>query len=284
MSARSFRTLALLAAALGLACAAVNAWFFTLGLQRLELDAAARAPMLAAGILMVVTEHAAFGLAALLPRPAFTTQRRLLVTLGALLLAFEVVTMFSTQAALAQTASAATTAHATRVQTLGAAVNSRRAAIDALRTTGELQAASGNSWTRHLGAQTLRQAMAAEAELATLTSELSRLQAATAPTLAGALGDGGVVLANAARAALIGGMGLLMLSAAGAMWAAAAGAPRPQEASATDEDKARHRSAPVQMTDAASRALSEWVANRNTSRQTRHARDAPRRKADEPIH
>ena len=67
MSSLTLRALAVLALLLAAACAVVNGWFFALGLDRLEPDAAARAPLLLAGWLMVTTEHVAVGLAALLP-------------------------------------------------------------------------------------------------------------------------------------------------------------------------------------------------------------------------
>ena len=67
IGAGTARGLAGIALLLGVACAVVNGWFFALGLERLEPDAAARAPLLLAGWLMVATEHVVVGLAALLP-------------------------------------------------------------------------------------------------------------------------------------------------------------------------------------------------------------------------
>lgn len=67
IGAGTARGLAGIALLLGVACAVVNGWFFALGLERLEPDAAARAPLLLAGWLMVASEHVAVGLAALLP-------------------------------------------------------------------------------------------------------------------------------------------------------------------------------------------------------------------------
>ena len=63
----AYTVLAVLAAVIGLASSAVTAQFFVMGLQRVEPDTFARDALMAAGLLMVVTELAAFGLAALLP-------------------------------------------------------------------------------------------------------------------------------------------------------------------------------------------------------------------------
>lgn len=232
LSAHTYRALAALAALLGLACAGVNAWFFVIGMERFEADATIRPPLIAAGVLMVVTEHAAFGLAALLPR-AHAGLRRALLVLGVLLLAFEVTSMYAAQSALAQSENASAAAHATRVASQRTEIDSRRDALAALRANGHRQSESSNSWARHLGAQALRDALSAEREIAQLSAELADLQAETAPTMAGALGERGLIVSNVARSALIGAMGLLMLSSAGVLWAEAASS-RPTAAEPTN--------------------------------------------------
>jgi hypothetical protein len=63
----AYRLLALAAAVIGLACSAVTARFFVLGLERTESDGLAREALILAGVLMIVVELAAFGMAALLP-------------------------------------------------------------------------------------------------------------------------------------------------------------------------------------------------------------------------
>ena len=60
--------LALTCAIIGLASSYVTGQFFILGLEKLEADVLARQALITSGILMIVVELAAFGLAALLPR------------------------------------------------------------------------------------------------------------------------------------------------------------------------------------------------------------------------
>lgn len=79
MNKSTYTLLALITAAIGLASSAVTLDFFVLGLQRLEADALARDALIAAGVLMIVTELAAFGLAALLPVAQLRALRGVLV-------------------------------------------------------------------------------------------------------------------------------------------------------------------------------------------------------------
>lgn len=102
LSARAYSLLALLLGLVGLAASAVAAEFFVVGLLKLEADALARDALIAAGVLMIVAEVLAFGVASLLPRAQLATLRRGLVAFGLALLAFEGVTIYVTQVALAQ--------------------------------------------------------------------------------------------------------------------------------------------------------------------------------------
>ena len=67
LPAWAYVLLACVAAAIGLASSGITAQFFVLGLQKIEEDAMARDLLIATGALMIVTELAAFGVAALLP-------------------------------------------------------------------------------------------------------------------------------------------------------------------------------------------------------------------------
>ena len=234
MSSSTLRALAVLALLLAAACAVVNGWFFALGLDRLEPDAAARAPLLLAGWLMVTTEHVAVGLAALLPT-AFAGLRRRLLWLGLALLAFECVSMFAAQRALEGSNVAATSAQSAQVAGLRAAIDSQRATLEQLRDNGARQSESANGWRQHLGAAALRDSLAGQQRLQALESELAALQGGIRPTLTGVLGESGATALAAARALLIGVMGLVLVSAAGQLWAAGRAASGP-----TAADHTRH--------------------------------------------
>ncbi|MEN9905693.1 MAG: hypothetical protein RLZZ555_2258 [Pseudomonadota bacterium] len=232
------RGLAGLVLLLAVACAVVNGWFFALGLDRLEPDAAARAPLLLAGWLMVATEHVAVGLAALLPA-AFAGLRRRLLWLGLALLAFECVSMFAAQRAVERVNVVTTSAQAAHAAGLRAAIDSQRAALDQLRTHGARQSESVNGWRLHLGAVALRDAVAGQQQVQTLEAQLAALQGGIRPTLTGMLGESGAQAFAAARALLIGVMGLVLMSAAGQLWAAGRSASSPADAAGT-----RHGDAP----------------------------------------
>lgn len=219
--------LALLTAIIGLSSSAVTAEFFVLGLTRMEPDTLARQALIAAGVLMIVTELAAFGLAALLPRQMLRGLRSQLMLCGVLLLAFEGATIYVTQITLVQSASVAATSSSTRIDALRASIDSQRAAIAGMRASGAAQSASSNAWTQHMGAQTLKQAIDADRQITPLTDELAQLQAAVQPTLQDALGEQGLLIYTVARALLISVMGLVMFSAAGALLRAARSAITP---------------------------------------------------------
>lgn len=226
----TLRALAALALLLGLACAVVNGWFFALGLDRLEPDATVRAPLLLAGWLMVATEHVAVGLAALLPVAAFADLRRRLLWLGLALLAFECVSMFAAQRALEHSSVMATSAQTSHAAGLRAAIDSQRATLEQLRSNGARQSESTNGWRQHLGATALRDSLAGQQRLQVLESELATLNGGIRPTLTGVLGESGATALAAARSLLIGVMGLVLMSAAGQLWAAGRTGPTPAEA------------------------------------------------------
>ena len=217
----AYALLAGIAALIGLASSAVTAQFFILGLERMEADSGARQALVAAGLLIVVTELAAFGLAALLPRQALRGLRAQLMLCGALLLGFEAVTVYMTQATLVRAGDARATAHASRLADLRASIDHQRAAGLGLREGGVLQSASASAWTRQLGALALRDALRVEQSVLPLAEELARLEATLQPTMSEVLGAQGMLAYTVTRALLVSVMGLVMFGAAGALLRAA---------------------------------------------------------------
>lgn len=223
MSKAAYTLLALITAVIGLASSAVTLDFFVLGLQRLEADALARDALIAAGVLMIVTELAAFGLAALLPVAQLRALRGVLVACGLMLLAFEATTIYVTQATLARNADTHATGAAGRITQLRAEIAAQQAAAATLQANGQAQSESSNSWTRQMGAKAVNEAVAITQGLAPMTAELARLEAGKRATLTDVLGAQGVVLYSVARAMLISIMGLVMFGAAGALLRAGRG-------------------------------------------------------------
>lgn len=209
--------LAAVTAAIGLAASGITAKFFILGLERLEPDPTARSILVGTGLLMIATELAAFGIAALLPANKLRSLRTKLVITGLLLLAFEAATICVTQGALDQASESAAKASMQRVHELQTTIQARRAAAQSLRDNGALQSASSNAWTRSLGAAALRDALKVESQIDPLANELAQLQASTRPTTASVLGTQGVMVYGLARGLLISAMGLVMFGVAGAL-------------------------------------------------------------------
>jgi hypothetical protein len=223
MNKSTYALLALITAAIGLASSAVTMDFFILGLQRMESDTIARDALIAAGVLMIVTELAAFGLAALLPVTQLRALRGVLILCGLMLLAFEGTTIYVTQATLARNADTHATGSETRIAQLRASIALQRAAAASLQVNGQAQSESSNSWTRQMGAKAVNEAVAITQGLAPLTAELAELEASKRATMTDVLGAEGVVWYSVARAMLISIMGLVMFGAAGALLRAGRG-------------------------------------------------------------
>jgi hypothetical protein len=209
--------MALLAGGGGLAAAYVTTGFFLLGLQRLETDPAARTTLSAAAILMVGSEMLCFGLAGLLPRTTMRGVRGSLIILGAALLAFEGVTVYSTQVVLARAAQTSELANTTRIEALRALISSEQDEVAALRENAQKQTASQFSWVRSAGADALRNALAVEPRIESQSVELARLQAASRPTMIDVLSEHGMIAYSVARSILMSCMGAVLFGAAGGL-------------------------------------------------------------------
>lgn len=213
----AYLLIAAVTAAIGLASSAVTAKFFVLGLDKMESDPVARSVLVATGVLMIVTELAAFGIAALLPAHKLRSMRTTLLACGALLLAFEATTIYVTQAAIDQASEVEANSNAQRIRELQLSIDSRRAAAKSLRANGDTQSSSSNAWTRTLGASALRDALRVEEQITPMAAELAKLQGGTKPTMGSVLGQTGTQVYGIVRGLLISAMGLVMFSAAGAL-------------------------------------------------------------------
>lgn len=236
LPAWAYVLLGCVAAAIGLASSGITAQFFVLGLQKIEEDAMARDLLIATGALMIVTELAAFGVAALLPVRQLRALRYKLIVCGAMLLTFEATTIYVTTVALAQTSDAAATASNMRVADLRTSIDQRRQAAKSLRENGALQSTSSNAWTRTLGANALRDSLKVEQAIEPLSAELMQLQRDTKPAMSSVLGAQGMLWYSMARAMLISAMGLFMFGAAGALLREARGQRKTSASHPSDTD------------------------------------------------
>ncbi|OGB70433.1 MAG: hypothetical protein A2486_07115 [Burkholderiales bacterium RIFOXYC12_FULL_65_23] len=206
-------SIALACAAIGLASSTVAGWLLVRGLELTEPDSTARVILIAAGVLMVVTELMAFFLVALLP----TARLHQLRLVGLTLLVFEITTIFGTRMVINHDAEAAIASQATRLDSLRAAIETRRADAARVRANGERQSASDNAWARHLGTQAIRQADAMERDIEPLRSELADLQAKQRTTLPRMLGPELSLAHSIAMPVLVSTIGLTMFGVAGLM-------------------------------------------------------------------
>lgn len=213
----AYALLAFLFGVVGICASAVTADFFIVGLLKLEADETARSALIAAGVLMIVAEVLAFGVAGLLPRAQMGSLRRKLIAFGLALLAFEIVTIYVTQVALAQTSNAQAQSTQTRIKALESSIAGQLASAAALRTNADRQTASTYSWVRIEGAKSLKAAVELEALAAKQGIELAELQTTQHPTMTDILGHQGMVGYSVARALLISVVGIMMCAAAGAL-------------------------------------------------------------------
>jgi hypothetical protein len=220
LSPGGYRACGATAGAIGLAASGVATWLAVLGLLELERDAAAREALIAAGVLLTVGQLTAFGFAGLLPARAMRSLRAVLLALGAALFAAEVAMVAITQLALVKTADQVEDAAAARIGELRRAIQARRATAAGQR---ELAATQQQAQAITAAARSLRAAEAAESAIEPLAGELRTLQVARRPTLSDLLGADNTAVYATVRAALIGLVGLVFMSAAGALFRAARG-------------------------------------------------------------
>lgn len=209
--------LAVLTATIGLAASYVTMEFFIIGLQRAEQDSLAKDALIAAGVLMIITELAAFGLAALLPAHQLKALRWRLIACGMLLLAFEAATIYVTQVTLVKSSEAMAGSVLTRIADLRTSIESRRASAAGLRQNGAQQSVSIFAASRAAGAESLRRSIEIDQQIEPLAAELAHLQAGKTATLTDVLGKSGMLIYSVSRAMLISVMGLVMFGAAGAL-------------------------------------------------------------------
>ncbi|ODV41506.1 hypothetical protein AWV79_35660 [Cupriavidus sp. UYMMa02A] len=195
----------------------ITARFFILGMEQLEPDASARQVLTAAGILMILVELLAFGVAALLPRKAMRGLRYKLLALGLCLLAFEAGTLYVTQVSMVRATQAKAQGENTQITALRASIASQRQAAATLRATAEKQAESRLEWVRNMAAKQANQAVAVEAGIAAQAVELAKLESAVHPTLENVLGDHGVIFYALGRSLLIVMMSVVLLAVSGGL-------------------------------------------------------------------
>lgn len=264
LSSRAYRFLALLAASIGLSSSAVTARFFILGLERMEPDSLAREALVGAGVLMILTELLAFGLAALLPRQQLKALRWRLIMCGVLLLSFETATIYVTQVSLSKASQSIADSVETRISDMRISIESQRAVVAELRENAVRQSNSKYGVNRAAGATAFDRVLDAEKQIAVMALELAQLEATKKPTMTDVLGETGMLMYNVVRSLLISIMGLVMFGAAGSLLRASRDVAAAKVATATSN--VAHSSVPTVATVATAPGY-QWlgVANKNTA-------------------
>lgn len=221
LPAPGYYLLAVLAGAIGLCASYVTVRLFAAAIQSTETDAGARDLLMMTAALFVVAELSALFLAGLLPVRRLRSLRWQLTVCAAALVTVEAVSIYGARVALVQSADARATARDGRLRQLRASIEAGRRSADALLTAGQRSSQSVIASSRADGAQSLRQAVALEADIQRMAGELAHLEAARAPTPTAVFGEAGVVALAVAQSLLISGIGLIFLGAAGALARAA---------------------------------------------------------------
>lgn len=246
----AYIVLALLAAVIGLASSAVTTQFFILGLERTEANTLARNVLISAGILMIVTELASFGLSALLPKKLLRALRWRLIACGFVLLSFEGYTIYVTQVTLEKSSESISNSVSTRMANLRASIASKRKTVAGLRANADGQSRSVFASSRAAGGAALLQAIETERQIEPMAAELASIEAGKTTTITEAIGERGMMIYSVSRALLISAMGLFMFSASGSLLRAAADARPSRPARAT---------APETATQKTSSTLPRWT-------------------------
>lgn len=225
---------------LAVACIALGVWasyitlrYFEHGAAALEGDETTRALAVAAALMFVVLEMAAFGLAALLTWRAIRSAKWKLVGFAVAVLAFECATIILVQHAITKGADLTAGASSSRAAELRASIEAQRATAAGLRENAAAQSASRFRQSREAGAAALRDSLAIERSIREQSAELAALEAARKPTTTEILGEAGALAYAVARGLLVSVGGLVMFGAAGALLRAARGAASPSAAALT---------------------------------------------------
>jgi hypothetical protein len=230
----------------------------------MEPDSLAREALVGAGVLMILTELLAFGLAALLPRQQLKALRWRLIMCGVLLLSFETATIYVTQVSLSKASQSIADSVETRISDMRISIESQRAVVAELRENAVRQSNSKYGVNRAAGATAFDRVLDAEKQIAVMALELAQLEATKKPTMTDVLGETGMLMYNVVRSLLISIMGLVMFGAAGSLLRASRDVAAAKVATATSN--VAHSSVPTVATVATAPGY-QWlgVANKNTA-------------------
>ncbi|MCX7258568.1 MAG: hypothetical protein NTZ64_18130, partial [Polaromonas sp.] len=218
-SAKAHRS-ALLCFALALLTMATTAWFVVEGINATEPDSPARWAKVASGVLLLVLEASAFGLAGQWPEHS-----KVLRALGWAVLALEITLMSVSQISIGMTAAKSASNGAGTIEEIRAQAREARAAADALRADAATLRKSKHGWLQQQAGE--RSAAAAEQSksAAAAVASLEKHGAAVVSTpIVEIVGKGGLIGLSIALSVALSLSGIVLMHVAGSLWRRASGA------------------------------------------------------------
>ena len=211
---------ALLCFALALLTMATTAWFVVEGINATEPDSPARWAKVASGVLLLVLEASAFGLAGQWPEHS-----KVLRALGWAVLALEITLMSVSQISIGMTAAKSASNGAGTIDEIRAQAKESRAAADALRADAANMRKSKHGWIQQQAGE--RSAAAAEQSksAAAAVASLEKHGAVTVSTpIVEIVGKGGLIGLSIALSVALSLSGIVLMHVAGSLWRRASGA------------------------------------------------------------
>lgn len=214
------RTTAVLCFGLALLTAGTTAWFVVEGIQATEPASSARWAKVASGVLLLILELSAFGLAGQWPE-----HKKVLRPLGWCILALEITLMSVSQISIGLTAGKAATNGAGTMEEIRAQAKEARAAAEALRADAEKLRKSKHGWLQQQAGE--RSAAAAEQSksAAAAVASLEKHSVATVSTpIVEIVGQAGLIALSVALSLALSLSGIVLMHVAGSLWRRASGA------------------------------------------------------------
>ena len=212
--------------ALGIACLPVGAWasfitlqYFEHGAKALESDISLQALAVMAATMFVVSEMAAFTMAALMTEQQLFARRWMLTLFAGAVMLLEVCTIVAVQLALTAGAAMNQTTTTEQERDLRARIATIEASASAKRATADKQRLGArDAYELRLSAKSNESATAELAKTESLYAELAKVQANKRPTLVGLLGEKMALIYAVSRGVLISIGGLVFFGTAGALF------------------------------------------------------------------
>lgn len=214
------RTTAALCLLLALMTAGVTAWFVVEGIQATEPASSARWAKVASGVLLLVLELSAFGLAGQWPE-----HKKVLRPLGWAILALEITLMSVSQISIGLTAGKAASNGAGTIEEIRAQAQESRAAAAALRADAEKLRKSKHGWLQQQAGE--RSAAAAEqskSAAAAVASLEKHAVAQVSTPIVEIVGQNGLIALSVALSLALSLSGIALMHVAGSLWRRASGA------------------------------------------------------------